>query len=97
MWAPNVKPTPLRRLQLIQNAGLRLATGTLKMSSSDYLHSEAQMLKVDEHIQLLAAQYLASALPESHPAFDTVTRPSGPRNLRETLYSAFYNNVAPYF
>ena len=54
------------------------------------------MLMVDEHIYLLAAQYLASALRESHPAFDIVTRPSGPRSMKETLYSAFYNDVAPY-
>ena len=85
VWAPNVKPTPLRRLQSIQNAGLRLATGTIKMSSPDHLHSEAQMLMVDEHIYLLAAQYLASALRESHPAFDIVTRPSGSRSMKETL------------
>ena len=39
IWAPNVKPSPLSRLQSIQNAGLRLATGTLKMASVDHLHS----------------------------------------------------------
>ena len=56
VWVPNVKPTPLARLQSIQNAGLRIATGALKMTPPDHLHSEAKMLKVDEHLKLLAAQ-----------------------------------------
>ena len=54
------------------------------------------MLMVDEHIKLLAAQYLASALRETHCMFDTVTSPQGPRNLKETLQSAFYKDVVPY-
>ena len=96
VWAPNVKPSPLARLQSIQNSALRIASGALKMSSADHLHSEAKMLMVEEHLHLLAAQYLASAMRETHPIFVTVTEPSGPQNLKATLQSAFYEDVAPY-
>ena len=96
IWAPNVKNTPLARLQAIQNSGLRIATGAVKMTPPDHLHSEAKMLKVDEHLHLLAAQYLASALRETHPMFPLVTHLPGPRSLKRTLQDAFYEDVAPY-
>ena len=96
IWAPNIKKTPLARLQAIQNAGLRIATGALKMAPVDHLHSEAKMLMVGEHLQLLASQYLASALRESHSMFETVACLPGPHHLKETLQSAFYDKVLPY-
>ena len=54
------------------------------------------MLMVDEHLRLLASQYLASAMRETHPMFVEVTNPSGPRHLKESLQSAHYKDVAPY-
>ena len=54
------------------------------------------MLTVAEHANMLSAQYLASALRESHPIHHIVTSPSGPRSLKQTLQSAFHNDVAPY-
>ena len=41
---------------------MRIATGCHKMSSIDHLHTEAEMLKVREHLELLSAQYLARCL-----------------------------------
>ena len=41
---------------------MRIATGCHKMSSIDHLHTEAEMLKVREHSELLSAQYLARCL-----------------------------------
>ena len=96
IWTPNVKQTPLARLQAIQNAGLRIATGALKMTSSDHLHGEAQMLMVDEHLRLLASQSLASAMRETHSVFEVVTNPSGPRQPKESLQPAYYEDIAPY-
>ena len=66
------------------------------MASIDHLHNEAKMLKVNEYLNLLASQYLASALRESHCMFETVTKLDDPRNLKETLQSAYYADVAPY-
>ena len=54
------------------------------------------MLTVAEHANMLSAQYLASAFRESHPIHHIVTSPSGPRSLKQTLQSAFHNDVAPY-
>ena len=89
IWAANVKPSPLIRLQSIQNAALRLATGCHKMASWQHLHSEAQILPVADHAKMTATQFLASAMRPSHPSHPVVSAPKGPRNMKETLRSAF--------
>ena len=46
IWYPNASDTSISRLQLVQNAALRIATGSLKMASADHLLSEAQFLPI---------------------------------------------------
>ena len=58
----NLRDTNYRNIQYTQNEPLMIATGCHKMSRFDHLHVEAEMMKVREHIQLLAAQYLARCL-----------------------------------
>ena len=58
-WSPNLHDTNYRKIQYTQNEALRIATGCHKMSSIDHVHTEAEMLKVREHSELLSAQYLA--------------------------------------
>ena len=96
IWAANIKPSSLRRLQSIQNSALRLATGCHKMASWQHLHSEAKVLPVANHAQMLATQYLASSLRPSHPSHQVVTAPRGPRDKKETLSSAFSNLIDQY-
>ena len=62
VWSPNPHNTNYRKIQCTQNEALRIATGCHKMSSIDHLHTEADMLKVREHSELLSAQYLARCL-----------------------------------
>ena len=61
-WSKNLRETNYRNIQYTQNEALRIATGCHKMSSVDHLHIEANMLKVRERSELLAAQYLARCL-----------------------------------
>ena len=64
------------------------------MSSIDHLHTEAQMLKVKEHSELLSAQYLARCLEPGnvcHP----ITRATLERQMKETLYPRHRNTVEP--
>ena len=96
VWAPNVKKTPIRRLQSIQNAALRIISGCVKLSAEEHLHTEAKMLSVLQHLQLLCGQYLASAMRPGHPAHSVVTSPAGPRDMKQTLQSAFIDDVQPY-
>ena len=96
VWVPNAKPSPVKRLQSVQNAGLRLATGSHKMASQSHLHNESKMLSVQEHLNMLSAQFLASALRVDHPAHEPVSRPAQRRDKKKSLQSRFLNHVAPH-
>ena len=96
VWYTNASMTSIRKLQLIQNSALRVATGSLMMSSIDHLHMEAEILTVKEHLDMLCSQALATCLQAGHPSFPVVTADSGPRNKKHTLQSRFNAKVAPY-
>ena len=53
VWSPNLHDANYRKIQYTQNDALRIATGCHKISSIDHLHTEAEMLKVKEHSELL--------------------------------------------
>ena len=57
---------------------------------------EAGVMPVADHLDMLSAQYLASALRPSHPSHAVVTAPSGPRSMKATLQSKHQATVAPY-
>ena len=94
VWSPNLHDTNHRKIQYTQTEALRIATGCHKMSSIYHLHTEAEMLKVKEHSELLSAQYLARCLEPGnvcHP----ITRPIPERQMKETLYTRHRNTVEP--
>ena len=90
VWSPNLHDTNYIKIQYTHNEALRIATGCHKMSSIDYLHTEAEMLKVKE--QLLSAQYLARCLELGNPI---TTRATPERQMKETLYTRHRNAVEP--
>ena len=96
IWFPNSKPTSLQRLQTLQNAALRTATGCVRMTNIDHLHAEASVLPVANHLSLLSSQFLARCLVPSHPSHSIVTAPSGPRQMKYTLQSRFLSSVSPF-
>ena len=93
-WFPNVPTTSVSTLQSIQNSALRIATGSLKMASTDHLHQEASVLPVRSNLSMLCSQFLLSALRPNHPSHPTVTADSGPRNIRHTLQSRFRPSIS---
>ena len=67
VWIPNLNDTKYRKIQYTQNEALKIATGCLKMSSIDHIHTEAEILNVRQHSELLSAQYLARCeVPEMY-------------------------------
>ena len=89
IWVPNASPSSVASLQTIQNSALRLATGCHLSSAVDHLHAEAMVLKVQEHLDMLCTQFLATSLQREHPSFATVTASSGPRRMKHTLQSRY--------
>ena len=76
VWNPNVKPSMIIHLQSIQNTGMRIVSGSHKMASENHLHSKTNMLPVKDHLNMLSAPYLASALHPNHPANEPVCQPA---------------------
>ena len=65
VWSTVASETSVKRLQTIQNAALRVATGNHLMAPQSHLHEETQVLPVKAHTPMLATQHLlACHLPE---------------------------------
>ena len=94
VWFPNAPTTAVSTLQSIQNSALRIATGSLKMASTDHFHQEVSVLPVRAHLSMLCSRFLLSALRPNHPSHPTVTADSGPRNIRHTLQSRFRPSIS---
>ena len=95
VWSPNLHDTNYRQIQYTQNEALRIATGCHKMSSIDHLHTDAEMLKVREHSELLSAQYMARCLEPGNVCHPITTRATPERQMKETLYTRHRNTVEP--
>ena len=58
VWSTNASKSNIGEIQRAQNEALRIITGSHKMSSIDHLHSETTIIHVEDHLNLLSAQYL---------------------------------------
>lgn len=56
VWSPNAKPSSVKRLQAIENAGLCTVTGSHKFAPKSHLHAETKMLPVSDHLAMLSTQ-----------------------------------------
>ena len=65
------------------------------MSSIDHLHTEAEMLKVREHSELLSAQYFARCMEPGNVCHSITTRATPEKQMKETLYTRHRNTVEP--
>ena len=53
-WSP--KDTTIQKLQVMQNAELRTATGCTRDTNTQHVHDETQTLSLTEHVKLHASQ-----------------------------------------
>ena len=58
VWSTNASESNIGKIQRTQNEALSIITGSHKMSGIDHLHSETEMLQIEDHLNLLSAQYL---------------------------------------
>ena len=64
IWSPNLSNT---HWQDLQNAALRTDTGCVKMSKVDHLHTEAKIMPVQQHNEMLLKQFLLATQQADHP------------------------------
>ena len=53
------------------------------------------MLKVNDHLDMLSAQYLVNCLEEDHVCHGITTQEPRPKPMKETLFSRHHSTVLP--
>ena len=81
---------------MIQNITLRIATGCHHRATSAHMHTKTRILPIEDSLDLLWRQYLASALCPSHPSHAIVTQSSGSRIKKYTLQSKHMESARPF-
>ena len=94
VWFPNTSSSSIQKMQRIQNSALRIATGCVRMSPIDHLHTESRVLKVVDHLKMICSQFLATSLHPNHVSYPIVTADSGPQDKKATLQTRCLDQVA---
>ena len=55
IWFPYTSQTCIEKLQRVQNAACRIATGSIKLSAGSHLQAKTKMLHVQDHLSLLSS------------------------------------------
>ena len=95
VWSINASETNIGKIQRAQNEALRIITGSHKMSSIDHIHSETKMLQVEDHLNLLSAQYLVQCLDTENVCHHITKMDLPPREMKETIFTRHYQTVLP--
>ena len=95
VWSINASETNIGNIQRAQNEALRIITGSHKMSSIDHIHSETKMLQVEDHLNLLSAQYLVQCLDTENVCHHITKMDLPPREMKETIFTRHYQTVLP--
>ena len=86
IWSTLASSTSINKLQVIQNAALRIATGCTQDTNIQHLHDETLILHIHEHLQLHASQYKQKTQHTSHPLHKHTTYFNTPR-LKNTIFN----------
>ena len=79
VWSPIASSTSINKLQVMQNAALRSATGYTQDTNIQHLHDETLTLPIHEHQQLHTSQYKQKTQHPSHPLHKYKTYFNTPR------------------
>ena len=79
VWSPIASSTSINKLQVMQNAELRTATGCTQDTNIQHLHDETLKLSIHEHLQLHASQYKQKTQHPSHTLHKHTTYFNTPR------------------
>lgn len=88
IWSHAISKTNQGKLQVAQNAALRIVTGCHSAAHSHHLHQEAHILPVREHHHLLTAGFAICSEDVHHPCHSILTEPTPPRRMKSSLTDA---------
>ena len=95
VWSANASESNIGKIQRAQNEALRIITSSHKMSSIDHLHSETEMLQVEDHLNLVSAQYLVQCLDTDNVCHHITKMDLPPREMKETILTRHNKTVLP--
>ena len=95
VWSTNSSESNIGKIQHAQNEALRIITGSHKMSSIDHLHSETEMLQVEDHLNLLSVQYLVQCLDTENVCHHFTKMYLPPREMKKTIFTTHDQPVLP--
>ena len=87
IWSPLVSLTNINKLQVMQNAALRTATGCTQDTNIQHLHDEALILPIHEYLHVHASQYKQKTHHPSHPLHKHTTYFNTPRFQNTTIFN----------
>ena len=93
VWSPNASDSNIDKIQHAQNEASRIITGSHKMPSIDHLHRK--MLQVDDHQNLISAQYLVQCLDTENACYHITKMDHPPREMKETIFTRHNQTVLP--
>ena len=98
IWSPSISKTNWERLLALENQGLKLGTGCLKMASSDHVHQETLVYPIREHCNMICKQYLATCHLAGHPGAKHLARPPDARKKKMTIlvHAQEVSDLLPY-
>ena len=79
IWSPLASSTSINKLQVMQNAALRIATGCTQETNIQHLHDETLTLPKHDHLQLHVSKYKQKTQHPSHPLHKHTTYFNTPR------------------
>ena len=86
IWSHLASSTSINKLQVMQNAALKLSQDAHKTQNIQHLHDETLILPTHEHLQLHASQYKQKAHHPSHPLHNHTTYFNLP-SLKNTIFN----------
>ena len=72
-----------------------MITCSHKMSSIDHLHSETEMLQVEDHLNLISAQYPIHRLDTENVCHHITKMDQSPREMKGTIFTRHNQTVLP--
>ena len=95
VWCINASGSNINKIQRAPNGSLRIITGSHNMSSIDHLHSETEMLQVEDHPNLMSAQYMVQCLDTENVCHLISKMDLPPREMKETIFIRHNQTVLP--
>ena len=86
VWSTKASESNIGKIERAKNEAFRIVTGSHKMSSIKHLHSETEILQVEDHIHLLSEQYLVHCLDTGNVCHHITMLYHPPQEIKVTLF-----------